>query len=471
MCVIGVLTGSQGEIADLLHAVSMKLYERKDNWSLKKQYCLNKIQTMCRSEVQTFTEDLISIFLQSDCKCLVGVEIVGIAYQLLDRNKILICETEEKMECIEQMMEEIYLDFFIKKPEEKIQKVLPHPVELEENGVYFFDFDLAIQAHPSLSSKKMLLPFLKEKCYTCLVIRCSHIMPWLASFAENNNLLVDQKMEEGVYMIHITQGSILVTTSAGVLKARFSELDHRSRDRESIIYYPDGEVRSVYLEGVQMIQTPIGEKPAELITFYKSGKVKRVFPSYGKISGFWSEEEEKDRFPIGTIRVLNTEITARISCYNFYEDGAIKSITLYPGETVEFIWKKKLWKARYGMSFYPGGELAAFEPATTTKVELLNGVFEAYDSMAVGITGDRGSLIFYQDGRIKALKSCTSALCQIGKTKVVVKPEKIPSPMDIEVSIVMPVLYQFGDTFIRGTDSHGKEFHLDCTKHLDWGVL
>jgi len=263
---------------------------------------------------------------------------------------------------------------------------------------------------------------------------------------------------------------ILVTTKAGVLEARHSGQDHRSRDREAITYYKSGEMKAVYLEGWQTITTPIGPKQAELVTFYRSGAVNRVFPSFGKISGFWSEEDERQMFPTSQIMVFDTQIEARISCYCFYEGGTIKSITLYPGERVEFLWKKKMWKARYGISFYADGKLAAFEPATTQLIELPNGNFQAFDSMAVGITGDSGSLCFYPDGSVKSLKSCTSTLYEGTKEKWIVKPEKMPSQMDPEVDIIMPVTYRFGHSYIEGTDSYGKEFYLDCKDKLKWGV-
>jgi len=262
-----------------------------------------------------------------------------------------------------------------------------------------------------------------------------------------------------------------INTQAGTLILRESMPDQRSRDRESMTFYPAGELKSAYLEGCQKVVTPIGEKKAELITFYKSGAVKRVFPSYGSINGFWSEEEERQMVPVNSVRMLGVEIEGRISCYSFYETGSLKSITLYPGERVEFIWKRKLWKARYGISFYLNGELAAFEPATTHMIELENGIFQAYDSMAVGIHGEGGSLKFYPDGRIKSLKSCVSAICLGEEKKILVEPKKIPSPMDPELMVINPLTYRFENNCIEGTDSFGTPFLLEYSKHTKWSIL
>jgi len=206
MCVMSVLIDKTGNICDLFQAESVELYVRQETWKLSQKDALESIQKQGRQEVTTLANELVAILSQADCNCLIGTKIIGIAYQILDRNGILLCETDEKSVLV---MEEIYRDFYITKTKEEIKQVPPYPVKISEEGFYYFDFDLAMKCHSTLSSKKMLIPFLKESFFTCLTIRCSHVMPWLDTFIEESGMSIDLKREEGIYTVNITHGGCL----------------------------------------------------------------------------------------------------------------------------------------------------------------------------------------------------------------------------------------------------------------------
>ena len=148
-----------------------------------------------------------------------------------------------------------------------------------------------------------------------------------------------------------------IQTSYGELIPKYSELDQRSRDRKSVINYPSGSMKSIYLEGLQTINTKFGILQAEMVTFYENQTLHRVFPTYGKLSGFWSEEEEKNLVPITTIQIGAIVIEAQISGFCFYPEGNIKSITLYPGEQILINSPFYEGMVKNGIKFFQDGQI------------------------------------------------------------------------------------------------------------------
>ena len=71
-----------------------------------------------------------------------------------------------------------------------------------------------------------------------------------------------------------------------------------------------------------------------LVSFHKNGTINRVFPLNGKLSGYWSQEDEAAlakpvtlTTPIGPVRV-------KVLSVSFYDDRSLRSLTLWPGETL-----------------------------------------------------------------------------------------------------------------------------------------
>ena len=194
----------------------------------------------------------------------------------------------------------------------------------------------------------------------------------------------------------------MVLTHAGELVPAYTETERR-KFKPSVLFYRSGMIKAVSLEDQQEVETPIGEFPAELITFYESGEVKRIFPLDGKLSGFWSEEDERElqipfHFDLGFCT-----FTARINCVNFFRDGAIRSVTLYPEESIQVATKFGEIKVRNGFSLYQSGELESVEPTLPVAIRTPIGTITAYDSEAVGLSADSNSLVFDQAGNLVSL--------------------------------------------------------------------
>ncbi|SHH99641.1 hypothetical protein SAMN02745823_01850 [Sporobacter termitidis DSM 10068] len=198
----------------------------------------------------------------------------------------------------------------------------------------------------------------------------------------------------------------VILTHAGELVPFYGEETLRRKSKASVTFHENGMIKAVALEEQQEVMTPIGELPAELITFYDTGEVHRVFPLDGHLSGFWSEEDERElNIPL-SFDLGFTSFTAMLSCICFYKSGQIKSVTLFPGEEIDAALRGfGQIKARHGFSLYDTGELESIEPAEPVRLQTPAGLLTAYDPSATGISADSNSLVFDKEGRLAGLKT------------------------------------------------------------------
>jgi hypothetical protein len=189
---------------------------------------------------------------------------------------------------------------------------------------------------------------------------------------------------------------------------------------------------------------------AEKISFYESGKIKRIFPLDGRISGFWSELDEKSllsatnlTFPFGKMALLASTV-----CY--HETGGIRSVTLWPGEMVELTVGGRVYATRVGFSLDAEGNIASLEPAAPIKVQTPLGVMAAYDPDAIGVTADRNSLEFDKSGNVKALKSLAIVVSDTDKT-LKIEPFSRLHPLDDYKRHYHPLAFRFEKDSVRIT--------------------
>ncbi|MDF2944476.1 MAG: repeat protein [Herbinix sp.] len=194
-----------------------------------------------------------------------------------------------------------------------------------------------------------------------------------------------------------------LVTAYGTLIPQYEYTDHRRKHIYSASFYETGELRRIALNYKMDIMTPIGSMSAELITFYESGRLKRLFPLNGQISAYWDENDEyllaKEKsfeFPFG-------KFTTKIIAISFYENGAIKNLTLWPQEKIKIRSPIGEMRVRIGISLYPEGSIKSVEPAYPKVVQTPIGAIKAFDFNANGITGDRNSLTFSTGGTVHSL--------------------------------------------------------------------
>ncbi|WP_320173313.1 hypothetical protein [Maridesulfovibrio sp.] len=202
----------------------------------------------------------------------------------------------------------------------------------------------------------------------------------------------------------------IYSTEAGELEAQHSTDDLRRKSLQPILMYSNGNVKSLPLEVRTPVFTPVGIIEAEMVTFYKSGKLKRVFPLNGKLSGYWTQEDEGSLAAPLTIDTPVGPLCVKVISLCFYENGTLRSITFWPGEEPTVQTPAGPIRIRIGISFSPEGRIRSLEPAEPTPLKTSVGMITAYDSDAVGINGDSNSLVFDDQGRIAAASSTLSML-------------------------------------------------------------
>jgi hypothetical protein len=240
----------------------------------------------------------------------------------------------------------------------------------------------------------------------------------------------------------------MLVTHAGELVPAYTET-HRRKNKYSVEFYKNGMVKAIALEEIQDIQTPIGEFPAERVTFFETGELKRFFPLDGKISGLWTEEEEKKLAIPLSFDLPFASFAAIIGGIAFYLSGNIRSVTLFPGETVQVSTGYGVIPARNGFSLYDGsGNLESLEPAGPAAVKTPIGTLTAFDPNAIGVNADVNSLIFDDSGRILSLITVNdriTARTEDGRTAEFI-PREAVNPLDGETTITegLRIAFDYG---------------------------
>lgn len=249
-----------------------------------------------------------------------------------------------------------------------------------------------------------------------------------------------------------------IQTACGTVTPRWGEENVRRKHIPSLTFYPNGALKAVSLEEQTTILTPLGEYPAEFITFYPSGAVCRVFPVNGKITAYWSEQEERELCPTLKFQLPCGAFSAKVTAIHFYESGALRSVALWPGESIVLRTNVGMMAARCGFALYENGTLESVEPPHPLPVETPIGVLTAFDADALGLHGDTNSMSFYPDGTFRSVTTSSDSIEVIlpDRTSVVHAPAERPDPLIDDRTVITPLRIIFTEegnvTFDNGSD-------------------
>lgn len=234
-------------------------------------------------------------------------------------------------------------------------------------------------------------------------------------------------------------------TPLGVLVPQFTANTQRKRHLPAMLFHPGGRLRNLPLEEQTVVPTPLGLLPAEQVTFFESGALKRLFPLNGTLSGFWTQEDEAAlAAPLALDTPLGPVETAVISL-NFSGQGGLRSLTLWPSRTLEVPCPLGAVTARIGVSFYDSGAIRSLEPAAPTAVTTALGPLMAFDADAVGISGDSNSLRFRENGSLLGLVTAAHAFDVVQENGRVrrIEPPLRRNPCDGQSLEVGPLALEF----------------------------
>jgi len=191
-----------------------------------------------------------------------------------------------------------------------------------------------------------------------------------------------------------------ISTQYGELIPQHTDDDLRKREILPVEYHASGALKSAPLETQTMFSTSVGEIPGELVSFHENGAINRIFPLNGKLSGYWSQDDEFGLTKPVTLTTPIGLVRAKVMSVSFYDDGSLRSLTLWPSETLSVPTPVGPIETRIGVSFDRDGKVRSLEPAKPTVVPTRAGEINAYDPDAVGVNGDANSLMFDEDGKV-----------------------------------------------------------------------
>ncbi|MDF3001442.1 MAG: hypothetical protein K0Q48_1561 [Bacillota bacterium] len=258
-----------------------------------------------------------------------------------------------------------------------------------------------------------------------------------------------------------------ISTCCGELVPRFTGGEARQKFTGALTFYESGEIKRISLESQTMIVTHLGLYPAESLTFYKSGALYRFFPLNGKLSGYWTEQDESALLVPVEIKLSSGSFTAKIIGSSFYENGSLRSVTLWPGQGITLNAWDIDYSVRIGFSLYENGQVKSLEPGNPVSVKTPIGQMIAYDDSALGIHADTNSLCFDEQGEITALatSSHTVRITHPEGESLLIAPLKMPHPLTDDQFIILPMNVIFSKnsvSFFLGTSE--RRFFLDEAK-------
>ncbi|ETA80524.1 hypothetical protein [Youngiibacter fragilis] len=248
----------------------------------------------------------------------------------------------------------------------------------------------------------------------------------------------------------------ILETAFGRLVPKWKE-DIRKKGIPSLSFYPGGVLKSVALEEQTLVSTPLGKLPAEFLTFYPGGELRRIFPCNGKITAYWSEEEEAALCPTLSFALHCGAFRAKVTAIHFYPSGALRSMSLWPDETVVLRAFQGFMPTRIGFSLYEGGALESVEPPYPMSIDTPIGAISAFDPHALGVHGDSNSLAYNQDGSLRSITTADSKIEVItpDRQSIFFAPSKRQDSLLDDRTVVVPVRISFTSdsiTFDNGVD-------------------
>jgi antitoxin component YwqK of YwqJK toxin-antitoxin module len=194
-----------------------------------------------------------------------------------------------------------------------------------------------------------------------------------------------------------------VTIPCGTFIPQYVDDGKRKILTKSITFHKNGNILSIVLQDITPVNTSLGRIPAEMITFYESGEVRRIFPSFGILNAFWTEKDEHCISPELKMDLPFGSFNGKVINITFFETGELKSFTLWPDDTIIIKTPVGDIQTRIGFCLYPDGKIKSVEPYITVNVDTPIGIVPAFDPDALGIDGESNSVVFSEDGSIESL--------------------------------------------------------------------
>jgi len=200
MNLIAVLLKDNGETCSWLDKGTINLYKKENKEWIELDSIPFSINIY--SNINILRESLSSLIERlNDCRIFIGKEVSGLLFSILDTNNFHIYElsgipanfldsilsSEEKFESDKLLLTKQSESIFL-------------PSKVDTNGNYTINLKNLLPEDRSVTSKQILLPFLKNEKFKTLEVICDHIPKWF-----------DRDLSNMGYDFHITDDKTDVT--------------------------------------------------------------------------------------------------------------------------------------------------------------------------------------------------------------------------------------------------------------------
>ena len=194
---IAVLINKDGKTGTIYEQGMVVVYEKVDeNWEVKNKIIFN-INTLGGMSA---VRDRVVLIIESigNCRIFLGKLVEGIPHSILKKYGFTIAEADgSPEEFLDELLEMVIRNKEKAAKRKPLAKTSIEPVALDGEGRYFIDLEKVQKDNPNISSKKALLPFLKDKPFYELKILCNHVPKWLESELESLNMKLEIERKGG----------------------------------------------------------------------------------------------------------------------------------------------------------------------------------------------------------------------------------------------------------------------------------
>ncbi len=183
---IAACINDNGMTSSFYEASAVIIYEKKEGiWQVVKEKKISLDQQAGLAGLRRQMAEII-LFLEQ-CKIIIGLSVVGVPYFELEKQQCSIWEFDGNPLS--------FLDYVLDKELEKannsqLQPSFTIPVLVERgNGEYYISIKEIQENNSGITSKQVLLAFLRKENFYNLEVLCNHVPPWLESELTGGSLI------------------------------------------------------------------------------------------------------------------------------------------------------------------------------------------------------------------------------------------------------------------------------------------
>lgn len=198
---VAVIANDSGETTFVQQFGKIIIYEKhEEQWISKREIEYTVDIFKGTKGIRESLQEIVKYL--GDCRVIVGSEVSGVFYNILDMENFKIWEFNGNIED--------FFDYIIANSNEQIDicntenNEVSEPIGTGEEGCYYLDLIKLQVNKASVSSKQALLPFLKVGNFKKLSVVCKHVPPWLEGTIRSMKMKMDIEKKQKEYEVTIS---------------------------------------------------------------------------------------------------------------------------------------------------------------------------------------------------------------------------------------------------------------------------